>query len=196
MRLFRLIMVLVPVAGLLSACSPAAEPIAGMAMRDGKPVVLFLPCEEFATVSVSRDYPDPHDLRSRPPAPSWGFITSDAVPGTAVELPLFDRPAAPWEIDEEELTSLEAGERYSLSGLSFRHAIFVHFTVDDLAALGADQVLTNTSKGKLKVVGRDAFASRARDGCGKIQPKRARPSISPRSVSPVPGEPRILRRSS
>ncbi|GIM88512.1 hypothetical protein [Paractinoplanes toevensis] len=191
MRLFRLIMVLVPFVGLLSACSPANEPIAGMAMPDGKPVILFLPCSEFATVSVND---------ADPPAPGWGFTTSDAEPGKAVELPLFGRPAAPWDVDEEQLTSLEAGRRYSLGGLSFRHAIFVDFTVDDLARLEPGEVLVSSRKGTLAAVGRDAFERAARKGCGNPAGRgsRARPSVTPSvpSLSPLPGEPRILRRSS
>jgi hypothetical protein len=170
-------LMLIPVTGLLAACSPADEPIAALAVRDGKPIGLLYACEAvFSQFSVYENT-DSNDPGAHV---SWS-VHGDAVAGTVVEVPLLgdDLPEG-WEVSEprdltaeeaglavdvEPLTSLEPGMRYGLGGDNRRSSLPFNFTVDDFAQLSEDTVLVHAGREKTRTVSRDAFVERARDTC-------------------------------
>jgi hypothetical protein len=170
------LLLLVPAAG-LAACSPADEPIAALAVRDGEPIGLLYACEAmFSQVSVyeSSDSSDPGVHVS------WS-VHGDAAADTVVEVPLLgdDLPDG-WEVSEprdltaeeaglavdiEPLTRLEPGMRYGLGGGNRRSSLPFDFTVEDFARLSEDTVLVHAGRDRTKTVSRDTFVRRARDTC-------------------------------
>jgi hypothetical protein len=158
--------VLVVLLGALAACTPAAEPIQALAVRDGLPVGLLYVCRDgFSQFSVYENPTGP-----TPPSPrfvSW-HIAGDA-PAGVLEVPLFGPLPPGWEPSTgdvgSDLTELAPGVRYSLGGRSHRDAMTVSFTTDDFAGIGADQVLVTTGRDKMKVVPRAAFERTARKSC-------------------------------
>jgi hypothetical protein len=166
--------------GSLAACSPRDVPIAALAVRDGQPVAVLVPCDHrFARLGVYQD-----DEKEQPPSPDTPLITWDVhgKPTTdVVEVTLFGPPPDGWEMEESKdvtdtdgritvriqpLTELRAKVRYAISGSSFRHGIPVRFTTDDFARVGPNQVLAPVDGDHMKVMSRDAFVRGASNSCG------------------------------
>lgn len=169
---------IVVLCGVLAGCTPAAEPIAALAVEDGRPVGLLYVCRDgFSQLSVTADKPDgsPDDgvfLR-------W-HVVGDATAGV-VEVPLLGPPPPGWRAAEdhstpasatggpaaegEVLTELAAGVQHSLGGRGHRRAQPVRFTTADFPGIGADQVLVPNGRNEAKVVSRAAFTRTARATC-------------------------------
>jgi hypothetical protein len=166
--------------GSLAACSPPDVPIAALAVRDGHPVAVLVPCDHhFARLGVYQD--DEKEQRSSQDTPliTWdvhGKPTTDVV-----EVTLFGPPPEGWEVEEskdvtdtdgrvtvriEPLTELKPKVRYAISGSSFRNGIPVTFTTDHLGRVGPNQVLAPVDHQHMKVMSRDAFVRKASDSCG------------------------------
>jgi hypothetical protein len=170
------LLLLLPAAG-LAACTPADEPIAALAVRDGGPIGLLYACEAvFSQVSVYEN----SDSNDPGVHISWR-AHGDVTAGTVMEVPLLgdDLPDG-WEVSEprdltaeeaglavdvEPLTSLEPGRRYVLGGDSHRGSLPIDFTVEDLARLSEDTVLVHAGRDKTRTVTREEFVERARDTC-------------------------------
>ncbi len=154
----------------LTACTPADEPIAALAVRDGAPVGLLYVCRDgFSQLSVyEADTPDDTLI-------SWRVV-GDAVAGV-VEVPVFGPLPAGWRPGSagpaassgadrsRQLEELRPGVRYVLSGDSHRGSLPVGFTTDSFGRIGPDQVLVAAGRDKSEVVPRTAFERAARDSC-------------------------------
>ncbi|MBQ1034073.1 hypothetical protein KBX26_29170 [Micromonospora sp. C97] len=162
---------------LLTACTPAHEPLVALAVQDGRPVGVLVTCDDdFAQLDVFEN-DHPNDASARP------FIRWKVTgrPTTeVVEVALLGQPPQGWEVadpvdlpaaeagmdvDVEPLTELRPEVTYSVSGSSRRDAISVDFTLADLPRIGPDQVLAPHGRDSTKVVSRDAFLRKARDSC-------------------------------
>lgn len=168
--------ILIALLGLLAGCTPADEPILGLAVQDGQPIGILVTCDAaFSLVSVDEDNKDNASDRTMV---SWGVSGRAKV--AVIDVPLLGQPPDGWKVDDiremsgaeagttvkiEPLTELEPGVRYSLSGLSRRYAMSVDFTTADFARIGPDKVLAPTSRGKMKIMSRDTFVRIARKGC-------------------------------
>ncbi|MFD6680258.1 hypothetical protein [Micromonospora parva] len=162
---------------LLTACTPAHEPLVALAVQDGRPVGVLVTCDDdFAQLDVfENDHPDDASAR---PFIRWkvtGRPTTEVV-----EVALLGQPPQGWEVadpvdlpaaeagmdvDVEPLTELRPEVTYSVSGTSRRDAISVDFTLADLPRIGPDQVLAPHGRDSTKVVSRDTFLRKARDSC-------------------------------
>lgn len=170
---------------LLTACSPLDEPVVGLEMRDGKPVIVIVACPDWdawASVYLVDELPTPAPTgaapsRSGSAGPPSAAPTDDdedgyrawevsaVSPEPVTEIPLFQRPPRGWEVDDDELTRLEPGREYAISGHSGRDSIDVHFTVEDLKRLGPGQVLVETGEGRRGTTPRSSFVAWAADSC-------------------------------
>ncbi|GIE28344.1 hypothetical protein Ait01nite_013890 [Actinoplanes italicus] len=176
MRRLLIVLLLVPAGG-LAACSPADEPIAALAVRDGEPIGLLYACEAvFSQFSVYEN----SDSNDPGVHISWS-VHGDATADTVVEVPLLgdDLPDG-WEVSEprdltaeeaglavdiEPLTRLEPGMRYGLGGDNRRGSLPINFTVEDFPRLSEDTVLVYAGRDRTTTVSRDKFVERARDTC-------------------------------
>lgn len=140
----------------LAGCTPAREPILGLAVRDGRPVAVLVPCSERSTVSVYAS-----DGPSADPDVSW---TARSTASTAVtELVLLEAPPPGWEGGASAAT-LRPGVRYDLDGSSEVRAQVVSFTTADLERIAENQVLTRDGD-DTRVVARSDFETEARESC-------------------------------
>lgn len=165
MRASRFVLALAIAGVTLAGCSPTAEPLAGVTLRDGQPVVIFVACDHgFAAVEVHEDDPSrPTPSTAPATVPTWSVVT--ASPGAVNEIVLFGQLPVGWRATAVDLKGLEPGVEYSVGGLSLHGAIPVNFTTGTLAKLGADQVLTATAYRQVAVITRAEFEKRAKDGC-------------------------------
>ena len=155
----------------LTACTPPDEPIAALAVQDGRPVGLLYVCRDgFSQFSVYVNEPSDGALID------WG-VDGDATAGMA-EIPLLGPPPEGWQADAApegsgspaatgsgQLTELRPGVRYALSGHSESDSMTVKFTTADFDRIGPDQVLAPVTWDKTKVVSRAAFERVARETC-------------------------------
>lgn len=167
----RLTGALILVLGALAGCTPADEPIAALAVRDGQPVGLLYACRDggYAGLSVYAEDTSDDNLY-----PSWGV---HGKPRTGlVEIPLFGPPPPGWEVsersaaspsavDRQQLTELAADVPYTLRADAHRQSIPIGFSTADFPGIGADQVLAATGQDRTKVVSRAAFLRKARESC-------------------------------
>ncbi|MEU1689436.1 hypothetical protein [Micromonospora sp. NPDC005707] len=170
--------ILIPLLGLLAACTPPDEPIVALAVQDGQPVGVLVTCDgdSFSQLSVFEN--DAGNDQGDHTLISWAV---DGTPTSeTVEVHLLGQPPEGWKVREsrdlpaseagvavktEPLTELKPGVRYSLSGSSHRSAISVPFTVSDFARITPDKVLAPTDHDTMKIMSRDAFVGAARDSC-------------------------------
>ncbi|GIJ45333.1 hypothetical protein Val02_22190 [Virgisporangium aliadipatigenens] len=127
----------------------------------GEPVVLLVACDSFSVVSV---YERSSSAASSAPAARWVVSTSDSVERQLVELPLFQPPAG-WRVDDAALTGLRPDGRYSAGGLSFRQALPVEFSAEQVRGLASDRVLTARDYRRGRVVSRAAFEKAGKASC-------------------------------
>lgn len=163
--------------GVLAACTPAAEPIVGLAVRDGRPIAVLVTCPgRTAYLSVYRDDDEPATGNAHV---QWSVSGKPAT--EVVEVPLLGPAPHGWQVhpprdltasesgmdvDIEPLTELLPAVRYSVSGSSSRKAVPVNFSSADYPRIGPDEVLTSAGSDETKVMSRDAFVARGRDNCG------------------------------
>jgi hypothetical protein len=161
----------------LTACTPADEPIAALAVQDGEPVGLLYVCRDgFSLLSVYEADPA-DDVHT-----SW-HVVGDATAGVT-EIPLLGplpqgwkpsaalddappsaEPSGPAVDRSRELEELRPDVRYRLSGRSHRNSLTVNFTTADFDRIGGDQVLAANGRDKMKVVSRETFVRVARASC-------------------------------
>lgn len=163
---------------LLTACSPPDEPVVALAVRDGQPVGVLVPCGgRFGQLSVYLNHDDQGDQVNRPLI-RWGVhgeSTSEVVEAT-----LLGQPPDGWEVadtvdltaaesgvdvDVEPLTELRPGVTYTVRGSAGRDSIPVDFTLADLSRIGPDEVLAPLGRDATTVVSRKAFLRKARSSC-------------------------------
>lgn len=89
------------VVGTLTACTPGSQPVAALAMRDGRPLAILVTCGgDFAQISVYQN-----DESARP-TPTGGVDTliewrvSGEPAGEVVEAPLFGTPPDGWQTSD------------------------------------------------------------------------------------------------
>ncbi|MEU8115728.1 hypothetical protein [Micromonospora sp. NPDC048947] len=158
---------------LLTACSPAEQPIVALAVQDGRPVGVLLTCyDRDANIRVFENgHQDDPGKRS---LIRWSIGGPPA--SEVVEVTLLGQPPEGWEVadtvdspgtevDVELLTEFRAGVTYTLDGSSRREALSVDFTLADLPRIGPDQVLVPRGSNSTKVVSRETFLRKARDRC-------------------------------
>ncbi|WP_406080898.1 hypothetical protein [Micromonospora sp. NBC_00858] len=169
--------ILIPLVGLLAACSPPDEPVVALAVHDGEPIGVLVTCDgAFSQLGVFEN--DNRNDASARPLITWGV--SGTPMSEVVEVPLFGQPPDGFEVDEirdipaeeagmavdvEPLTKLEPEVRYSLSGSSRHDGISVDFTVADFARIGRDEVLAPRGRETMKIMSREAFVRNARSIC-------------------------------
>ncbi|MFI6261879.1 hypothetical protein [Micromonospora sp. NPDC051006] len=169
-------MMQLPLLGLLAACTPPDEPVVALAVLDGRPIGVLVPCDgSFSQMSVYETSEDHTTDRS---LTSWRIIGQSTT--EVVEVPLLGQPPEGWETAgtreasppasgtaarREPLTELKPDATYSLSGSSGRDAIPVDFSTADFARIGPDQMLAPVDHDTTKVVSRDAFVRVARKSC-------------------------------
>jgi hypothetical protein len=163
------LLLLVVMLGALAGCTPADVPIVGLAVRDGQPVGVIVPCaDQFTQLSVYK-VNQGSAAATDEPFTRWGV---NGTPATTdpVEVALFGPAPEGWRVDlpdsdDVELTALTADAGYSLGGRSRYNSIDVPFTVADLARIGPDQVLAPVDHDEFEVMSRDAFLREARGHC-------------------------------
>lgn len=169
--------ILIPLLGLLAACSPPDEPVVALAVQDGKPIGVLVTCDgAFSQLGVFEN--DNRNDASERPLVKWSV--SGEPMSEVVEVPLFGQPPDGFEVNEirdlpasevgmavdiEPLTKLEPDVRYSLSGSSRHDGISVDFTVADFARISRDEVLAPSGRKTMKIVSREAFVRKARSIC-------------------------------
>lgn len=162
----------------LTACSPPDEPVVALAVRDGQPVGVLVPCGgSFGQLGVYENDDDQGDPANQQLV-KWGVHgepTSEVVEAT-----LLSQPPEGWEVadavdltaaesgvdvDVEPLTELRPGVTYTVSGSAGRDSIPVDFTLADLSRIGPDEVLAPRGRDATTVVSRKAFLRKARGSC-------------------------------
>lgn len=161
--------------GSLSGCYLGPDPIqyAALAVVDDRPTAVVATCGKETAFPVTVYRHDNSDEFRH-----WSVNVTPSRPARAVEVELLGKPRPGWEITTQEasspggmalvpLTSFEAGYRYVLDsskgGPEGSSAPAAEFTMDDVAALGADQVLAPIDHDHSKVVSRDSFV---KERCG------------------------------
>ncbi|MEU5675138.1 hypothetical protein ABZ749_33460 [Micromonospora sp. NPDC047753] len=158
---------------LLTACSPAEEPIVALAVQDGQPIGVLVTCDDSdANIRVFEN-----DHQGEPGERTLIRWSIGGPPASeVVEVALLGQPPEGWEVadavdspdsdvDVELLTEFRAGVTYTLDGSSRRDARSVDFTLADLPRIGPDQVLVSHGSRSTKVVSRETFLRKARDRC-------------------------------
>ncbi|MEW1590188.1 hypothetical protein AB0283_32605 [Micromonospora vinacea] len=159
---------------LLTACSPAEEPIVALAVQDGRPIGVLVTCDDRdADIRVFENGPESEPgeqslIRWRIGGPPASEVVEVALLGQPPEgwevTEAVDSPAT--EVDVELLTEFRAGVTYTLDGSSRREALPVDFTLADLPRIGPDQVLVMPrGHHSTTVVSRETFLREARDRC-------------------------------
>ncbi|MEU7976012.1 hypothetical protein AB0B48_28645 [Micromonospora sp. NPDC049089] len=162
---------------LLTACSPAEQPIVALAVQDGRPVGVLVTCyDRDANIRV---FENGHE--GEPGKRSLIRWSIGGPPASeVVEVTLLGQPPEGWEVDEpvdvpgsepgaevdvELLTELRPGVTYTLDGASRPEALSVDFTLADLPRIGPDQVLAPDGHNSTKVIPRETFLRKARERC-------------------------------
>jgi hypothetical protein len=151
--------ILVMVAALagMSACSPADKEVLAVRAVDGRPVLLFAECAVFEMERISVFTIEPT------PAASWTIDREGGAEVTSVTV--FELPSG-WTVDEQTLVAFDPVAEYSAAAYGTqRDAIPVHFTLNELTALGPGDVLVGEAAGKRKAVTETAFRKRAEKTC-------------------------------
>jgi hypothetical protein len=166
-----------PLLSLLTACTPPDEPVVALAVQDGQPVGVLVPCDDgFAQLSVHVNYPE--DDGTDRPLTTWGV--SGHPTSEITEVTLLGQPPDGWKVEDatdftapglltvvdvEPLTELRPGVTYSITGHGMHDSIPVDFTLADLPRIGSDQVLAPGGRNSAKIVSRKTFLRKARDRC-------------------------------
>ena len=167
MRRIALLAVAALAAGSLAACTPADDPMLGLAVREGQATALLVTCVDvFSQVGVSQAWTQPDDGRHF----EWDVHGKAAT--EVVEVALFGAAPEGWTTNDfggrtdtvEPLTELDPGAGYSLHGLTSWHARPLHFTAADLQSVGDGQVLVpdDDDAGKSRVVSYASFLKQAK----------------------------------
>lgn len=170
----RLTGALILVLGALAGCTPADEPIAALAVRDGQPVGLLYACRDSSYAGLTV-YEDPPETATDDHLYASWHVLGKAKAGV-VEIPLLGSLPAGWAVsahpatstaptDQRDLKELTDGMRYTLRGNAHRKSIPISFSTADFPGVGADQVLAATGQDRTKVVSRAAFLRKARESC-------------------------------
>ncbi|GAA1662763.1 hypothetical protein ACFQY4_17555 [Catellatospora bangladeshensis] len=172
---------------MLTACSPAPEPIVALAVRDGRPIAVLVTCGSgLSQISVyEKDRtrtatPEPGDPAATPTMRqhiSWGVHGNATT--EVVEVELLGTPPPGWTSNEPTvviglptpgafevvpLPSLQPDVRYGLGGRSHRDAIVVDFKTADFSRIGPGEVLA-PDDGVSVLMPRADFEENARDTC-------------------------------
>jgi hypothetical protein len=147
----------------LTACTPAARPLTAVRMLGNLPTVLLAACSDFQIDSISL-YPDSGDATVAAGGPDRRLERSGSeVPA---DLPIFGSPPPGWVVASGRLTALAPGQKYGLAGYAHaRPTVPITFTAEDLAALGAGEVLVGKRPGSHQKVTEREFRKRAKDSC-------------------------------
>ncbi|MGV9211618.1 hypothetical protein ACTFTM_07125 [Micromonospora sp. RB23] len=141
----------------MSACSPADKEVLAVRAVDGRPVLLFAECAVFELERISVFTIDPT------PAASWTIDRMGDAEVTSVTV--FELPPG-WTVDEQTLVAFDPAVEYSAAAYGTqRNAVPVHFTLDELTALGPEDVLVGEAAGRRKAVTETAFRKRAEKTC-------------------------------
>ncbi|WP_181545499.1 hypothetical protein [Micromonospora saelicesensis] len=158
---------------ILTACSPAEQPIVALAFQDGRPVGVLVTCDDRdANIRVFEN--DHQGEPGKRPLIRWRVGGPPA--SEVVEVALLGQPPEGWEVadagdspatevDVELLSEFRAGVTYTLDGSSRSKALSVDFTLADLPRIGPDQVLAPHGHNSTEVVSRETFLRKARDRC-------------------------------
>ena len=163
----------------LSACYLGPSPIqyAALAVIDGRPTAVVASCGKGNfRVAVFRNGGPVGEYYS------WAVVVTPPSPVREVEVELFGKARPGWEITapregatvsgggppkDVQLTSLEAGTPFildsSTGGPEGSFAPPVRFTTDDLATIGAGQVLAPVDHEHGSIVSRESFV---KERCG------------------------------
>jgi hypothetical protein len=154
--------VLVTLAG-LAACSPAAKPLSALRLDSDRPTVLLAGCPDFQIDSLSV-YPNGGSATAPASGPSRRLErTGSEVPDS---MPLFGTPPAGWSVSDDGLTALAPGEAYGFTAYAqAQRTVTITFTPEDLAALGAGEVLIGKQPSSHEKVTEKEFRERAKDSC-------------------------------
>ncbi|GIG85164.1 hypothetical protein [Plantactinospora endophytica] len=186
MRILRTALLLPLALTVLTGCTPADEPLAALAIRDGEPTVLLVGCDSGpASIHVREDSTmasaSPRPTRSATTAtpggpsagpsgasttgsPQWSLHTDRAQPVN--EIPLLDAdPPAGWIVDESTLGRIEPGIWYGISAYGRRDAHPVRFDTDAFAKLDGEHVLAPVSHRKQEIMTRAEFERDAKEAC-------------------------------
>ncbi|GAB3967407.1 hypothetical protein V1634_11375 [Plantactinospora veratri] len=186
MRPFRAVLLLPLVLTVLAGCTPADEPLAALALRDGEPTVLLVVCGSGgASIHLYEDSPmssaSPGRTPTGGPTPSAGRHTSPSSGATADrpkwsirtdraervnEITLLDpTPPADWTVDESTLARIAPGVWYGISAYGHRDAFTVRFDTRAFAKLDGEHVLAPVSYREQEVMTRARFERNARRAC-------------------------------
>jgi hypothetical protein len=138
----------------LAACSPKAPQVTALRAVDGQPVLLIAACDGF---DVARISVFPEETSS---AEKW---TVNRGTGAAPdEVPLLHAPQG-WTAESGTLPALRPRTEYSVAayGEQARPAVPIRFTVEQVAGLGAGEVLIGRPSGGGKAVSESKFRSGA-----------------------------------
>ncbi|AVT29745.1 hypothetical protein C6361_09865 [Plantactinospora sp. BC1] len=168
MRPFRAVLLLSLLLASLAGCTPANEPLAALALRDGEPTVLLVGCGS-AGASIHL-YEDSETASASPSTgatadrPEWSVRTDRAEPVN--EIPLLDpTPPANWTVNRSSLQRIEPGVWYGISAYGHRDAFTVRFETDAFTKLDGEHVLAPVSHRKQEVMTRASFERNARQAC-------------------------------
>ncbi|HLL66299.1 MAG TPA: hypothetical protein VK453_11210 [Micromonosporaceae bacterium] len=177
MRRLAIASVLILHLGLLAACGPPSQPIAALAVRDGKPVGILATCPgDSAWFSV---YENNSSGPSPVPGPHLSWTVSGTPVADVVEIPVLGQPPDGWQtheaedrpasevgtaVDNEPLTELKPGVRYGVySSSSNTKGIGIDFTTEDFTRIGPDEVLAPKGHYETQVVSQKSFLRKAND---------------------------------
>lgn len=154
--------VLATLAG-VAGCSPPAKPLVALRLDGGRPTVLLATCPGFRIDTLSL-YSNSGSATVAAGGPNrWLERTGPGVPDS---MPLFGTPPAGWSVSNGGLTALTPGQAYGLTGYAHaRPTLTITFTAEDLAALGAAEVLLGKQPSSHEKVTEQQFRKRSEESC-------------------------------